>query len=189
MPGSRIVSSEQVYNGRLLQLELLQVEGPDSRTREREVVRHPGAVAIVPLLEEHGQQKVILIRQYRVPLDRELWEIPAGTLEAGESPLQCAKRELSEETGYRAHRWERLVEYYSTPGFCDERLHLYFARELEPLGGNHPDEGEFLQIEKFPLEELKRMLKDGKLLVPVSFVRVEDAKTLIGLLALFAYGQ
>ncbi|MFQ6118238.1 MAG: NUDIX hydrolase [Candidatus Bipolaricaulia bacterium] len=174
---ARIVSSKQVYSGKLLILELLQVEGPDGRTREREVVRHPGAVVIVPLLEEDGGQRVILVRQYRAPLDRELLEVPAGTLEPGESPLECAERELSEETGYRARRWEKIAECYSTPGFCDERLTLFLARELEPLGGNHPDEGEFLQIEKIPLEELKRMLKEGEL---------EDAKTLIGLLALFA---
>jgi len=172
MPGSHIVSSEGIYSGRLLRLELLQVEGPDGRRREREVVRHPRAVAFVPLLEEDGQQKVILVRQYRAPLDKEILEIPAGTLEAGESPLECAERELSEETGYRARHWEKLAEFYTSPGFCDEQLTLFLARELEPLGGNHPDEGEFLQIEKIPLEGLRVMLKDG---------RLADAKTLIGL--------
>jgi ADP-ribose pyrophosphatase len=180
MPGSRIVSSEEIYSGRLLKLELLQVEGPDGRRRAREVVRHPGAVAIVPLLEEDGQRKVILVRQYRAPLDKELLEIPAGTLEPGESPLECAKRELSEETGYRARRWGKIAGFYTTPGFCDERLHIYLAWELEPIGDNHPDDGEFLQIEKIPLEELEAMLKEGGL---------EDAKTLIGLLALLTLNR
>ena len=172
MSKSRIIANRWIYTGKLLKLELLQVRGPDGRAREREVVRHPGAVAIVPLLEEGDQRKVILVRQYRAPLDRELLEIPAGTLEPGESPLECAKRELEEETGYRARRWEKLAEFYTTPGFCDERLHLYLARGLEPLGGNRPDEGEFLRVEEIPLERLEEMLSSGEL---------EDAKTLIGL--------
>jgi len=173
MSTPRIISSRGIYSGRLLKLEVLQVEGPDGRAREREVVRHPGAVVIVPLLEQ--ENKVILVRQYRAPLDGELLEVPAGTLEPGESPLECAERELSEETGYRAREWEKLAEFYSTPGFCDERLHLYLARGLEPLGDSDPDEGEFLQIERISLEELERMLKKGEL---------EDAKTIIGLLFL-----
>jgi len=173
----RIVSSRQIYSGRLLKLELLRVQGPDGRSREREIVKHPGAVAIVPLLEEDGQRKVILVRQYRAPVNKELLEIPAGTLEPGEEPLECAERELAEETGYRARKWEKLAEFYTTPGFCDERLTLYLAQELEPLEGNRPEEGEFLRVEKIPLDELKRMLADGEL---------EDAKTLIGLLFLRA---
>lgn len=177
MRDPEITSSKRIYSGRLLKLELLQVQGPDGQVREREVVRHPGAVAIVPLLEEGGQRKVILVRQYRAPVNKELLEIPAGTLKPGEGPLECAKRELAEETGYRARSWEKLAEFHTTPGFCDERLHLYLARELEPLEGNHPDEGEFLRVEKIPVNKLEMMLLSGEL---------EDAKTLIGLLLLLS---
>jgi len=175
MPGPRVTSSKQIYSGKLLKLELLQVQGPDGRTREREVVRHPGAVAIVPLLEEDGQRKVILVRQYRAPIGKELLEIPAGTLEPDESPRECAERELAEETGYRARSWEKLAEFYTTPGFCDEWMFLFLAHGLEPLEGNHPDEGEFLRVERVPLDKLEKMLLSGEL---------EDAKTLIGLLFL-----
>ena len=179
MANLRAISTERIYGGRLLHLELLRVRGPDGEVHEREVVRHPGAVAIVPLLEEGERRKVILVRQYRAPVDRELLEIPAGTLEPGESPLECAKRELAEETGYCAQAWEKLAEFHTTPGFCDERMVLYLARELEPLGKNHPDEDEFLRVEAVPLNELERMLLSGEL---------GDAKTLIGLLLLLHRG-
>lgn len=164
----RLISSREVYRGRLLKLELLQIEEPDGQTRSREVVRHPGAVAIVPILGE----KVLLVRQHRAPLGRALWEIPAGTVEPGEEPLECAKRELAEETGYEAREWRRLAEFYTTPGFCDERMTLFFAKGLEPAAGHKPTEDESLEVREFTLAEVEQMLCRGEL---------EDAKTIIGL--------
>ncbi len=172
MAKPRPLSSQRLYSGRLLKLELLQVQDPRGRTHAREVVRHPGAVAVVPLLEEDGQRKLILVRQYRAPVGRELLEIPAGTLEPGESPLECAKRELEEETGYRAREWRKLAEFFTTPGFCDERMTLFLAQGLTPLAEGRRAEDEFLRAREFELEEIEAMLRRGEL---------EDAKTIIGL--------
>jgi ADP-ribose pyrophosphatase len=164
----RLISSRRLYSGRLVQLDLLQVRGAGDRIHEREVVRHPGAVAIVPLLDG----KVLLVRQYRAPIDKEIWELPAGTIEPGEEPLECAKRELEEETGYRAREWRKLAEFYTTPGFCDERMVLFLARGLEPQPEARPAEEESLEVRAFTFTEAKQMLLRGEL---------EDAKTIIGL--------
>jgi ADP-ribose pyrophosphatase len=164
----RLISSRRLYSGRLVRLDLLQVRGVGDRIHDREVVRHPGAVAIVPLLDG----KVLLVRQYRAPIDKEIWELPAGTIEPGEEPLECAKRELEEETGYRAREWRKLAEFYTTPGFCDERMLLFLARGLEPRPGARPAEEESLEVRAFTFAEAKQMLLRGEL---------EDAKTIIGL--------
>jgi ADP-ribose pyrophosphatase len=108
----RLISSRRLYSGRLVRLDLLQVRGVGDRIHDREVVRHPGAVAIVPLLDG----KVLLVRQYRAPIDKEIWELPAGTIEPGEEPLECAKRELEEETGYRAREWRKWRSSTPPPG-------------------------------------------------------------------------
>jgi ADP-ribose pyrophosphatase len=177
MAESRTISSKVIYKGRLIRLEQLQVEGPDRVVRSREIVRHPGAVAVLPLLEGEQGKSILLVKQYRPPLEKEIWEIPAGTLQPGEEPLECAKRELEEETGYRAQRWDKLAAYYTTPGFCDERLTLFLARGLEE-GQQDREEGEFIQLGQFSLEELEEMLRRGEL---------DDAKTLIGILALLSF--
>lgn len=124
-------------------------------------------MAIVPFLDE----KVLLVRQHRAPIGKELWEIPAGTVETGESPLECAKRELEEETGYRAREWRKLAEFYTTPGFCDERMTLFLAQGLEPVAEGKRGEDEFLRAREFELGEIEAMLRRGDL---------EDAKTIIG---------
>lgn len=124
-------------------------------------------MAIVPLLGE----KILLVRQHRAPIGRELWEIPAGTVELGEVPLECAKRELAEETSYRAREWRKLAEFYTTPGFCDERMTLFLAQDLEPAAEGKRAEDEFLQVREFELGEIEAMLRRGEL---------EDAKTIIG---------
>jgi ADP-ribose pyrophosphatase len=170
----RLISSRRLYSGRLVRLDLLQVRGVGDRIHDREVVRHPGAVAIVPLLDG----KVLLVRQYRAPIDKEIWELPAGTIEPGEEPLECAKRELEEETGYRAREWRKLAEFYTTPGFCDERMVLFLARGLEPRPGARAAEDESLEVRAFTFAEAKQMLLRGEL---------EDAKTIIGLSRIISY--
>lgn len=172
-----ITSSRTVYAGRLIELGLVEVLDPDGQAHRREVVRHPGAVAIVPLLEEGGRGKVILVKQYRPAVGRELWEVPAGTLEPGESPQECAARELQEEVGYRAREWRRLAEFYTTPGFCDEKMTLFLAQGLEPVAEKRREEDKFIRVAQFELGEIPQMLRRGEL---------EDAKTIIGLTLLLS---
>jgi 8-oxo-dGTP pyrophosphatase MutT (NUDIX family) len=139
------------------------------RTAVRDVVRHPGAVAVVPVLEDG---RIVLLRHWRHPVGKELIEIPAGTLEPGEDPEACAIRELEEETGWIAGEIRRLAAFHTAPGFCDERLTVYLARDLRP-GRVHLDPGEELDAWEAEPDEVRGLLADG---------RIEDAKTLVGLL-------
>jgi ADP-ribose pyrophosphatase len=142
---------------------------PDGQTHAREIVCHPGSVVLLPLLEDG---RVVLIRNYRVAIDDWLVELPAGTLTRGEEPLAAARRELAEETGYRARSLDLLCSFYPSPGILDERMHLFLATGLEP-GPTELDSGE--QIEPCPVAwpEALQMARDG---------RIRDAKTLTGLL-------
>jgi len=164
------LDSRMVYRGKILNLRVDTVLLPDGRTGTREVVEYAGAVAVVALNE---QKEVFLVRQYRYPVERELLEIPAGKIEKGEDPLQCAKRELAEETGLRAERWQQLCSFYSTPGFTSEKMHLFLARDLH-LERQHLDEDEFVQVVKVPLDEALAMIWRGDIC---------DAKSTAGLLA------
>jgi ADP-ribose pyrophosphatase len=161
-------SSKTVFRGKLLEVRVdrLRIGG---RVVEREVVVHPGAVAVVPLTAE---REVILVCQYRHPARARLWEIPAGTLAPGEQPLAAAQRELEEETGYRAGDWVRLAEVYTSPGFCTEKMAIYLARGLSE-GEGSPDEDEDLQVAKVPWDRAMDWLAHG---------RFQDAKTVLGLL-------
>ena len=140
------------------------------RCSVRDVVRHPGAVAVVALTE---MGKIALVRQYRTSLDRVTVEIPAGKLEPGEDPLDCAKRELKEETGFAAGKIAYLTTIASSAGFTDELIHLYLATQLS-FEGAEPDEDEFLNVELVPVGELVDAVLDGK---------IQDAKTVVGALA------
>ncbi|RKO68164.1 NUDIX hydrolase [Desulfofundulus salinus] len=164
------LDSRMVYRGKILNLRVDTVLLPDGRTGTREVVEYAGAVAIVALNEK---KEVFLVRQYRYPVGKELLEIPAGKIENGEEPLQCAQRELAEETGLRAERWQPLCSFYSTPGFTSEKMYLFLARDLNQEG-QHPDEDEFVQVVKVPLDEALAMLWRGEIC---------DAKSTAGLLA------
>ncbi|WP_027719469.1 NUDIX hydrolase [Desulfovirgula thermocuniculi] len=168
--GEKTLHSQVIYRGKILNLRVDRVLLPNGTEGLREVVEHAGAVAVVALTEEG---EVVMVRQYRYAVGRHLLEIPAGKLEEGEDPLQCAKRELAEETGYTARRWEPLLSFYSTPGFSSEKMHLFLARGLE-RGGQAPDEDEFLQVVKVPLAEALGMLWRGEIC---------DAKSAAGLLA------
>lgn len=158
-----------VYEGTMINLRRDTVTLPNGKQATREVVEHPGAVAIVPITEEG---KVILVRQYRHAIGRLLLEIPAGKLDKGEHPDDCARRELEEETGYVATEWQRLASVYTTPGFTNEIIHIYLAKGLTATT-QHPDEDEFLDIELYSKEQIGQMLVDGEL---------GDAKTSLGLL-------
>ena len=151
------------YGGRVVTLEVRQLD-----SRIREVVRHPGSVSILPVEDGH----LYLIKQYRYPLDGYIWEIPAGTLEEGESPEECARRELEEETGLRAGRLEKMFEAYLIPGYGTEKMHFFLATELSQ-GEMHPEPSEKIEVHKLPLDRVLKMVRDNEIV---------DAKTVAALL-------
>ena len=165
-------SNEEVFSGRLLKVQRDHVTLPNGNDTTREYIHHPGAVAIVPVLEDG---RVVLVKQCRYPLRTLLWEIPAGKLDHGEAEDadECARRELSEETGYEAQEWQRLVSIATTPGFSDEIIHLYKASGLKQYA-QHTDEDEFIGVQAFTPEQLRAMIAAGELY---------DAKTLCALYA------
>ena len=162
------VGSKTVYEGRIARVRLDEFRYPDGSTSVREVVGHPGAVAIVA----HDGRFLYLVRQPREAVGEEaLLELPAGKLDvAGESPLDCAKRELAEEVGKSASRWEELKRFYTSPGFAEEEVTVYLATDLEDVGATADDE-ERLEIVAWPLDELDRAIAE-----------CHDSKSLIGLL-------
>ncbi|MFZ5592338.1 MAG: NUDIX domain-containing protein [Bacillota bacterium] len=166
----KTISSRTVYQGKIFNVRQDQVELPGGKTASREVVEYSGAVAVVPLT---GDGKVVMVRQYRYAVQEVLLEIPAGKCNPREDALDCAVRELSEETGLQAGRWDRLCTFYTTPGFTTEKLTVFLARELT-FGQAHPDEDELVQVEVVPLEEALRMIEQGQ---------IKDGKSIVGLLA------
>ena len=153
-----------IYRGRIVYLHVDQVALSDGEKTTREVVEHPGGVTVIPV-GEHGE--VWCVRQYRYPFGEHLLETPAGKLEPGEDPLECAMRELSEETGFTAEEYVYLGCLYPSPGYCLEKLYIYMARGLKP-GKRHLDRGEFLDVEQYTLDELLDMVMRDEL---------RDAKT------------
>jgi ADP-ribose pyrophosphatase len=169
-----LLSSSRLYSGRIVNLDLDTVRFPDDSTGQLEILRHPGASAVVPFLDPPGlaDPRVVLIRQFRHAADGFIWEVPAGRLDAGESPESCAERELEEETGMRARRLERLTTICTTPGFTDERIHLFQAEGLEP-GAEHREADEFMELHTLRWSEVMRLVESGA---------VVDGKTLVSLL-------
>lgn len=167
-----ILASEVLFEGRVVGLSIDEVRLPDGRTARWEKVSHPGAVGIVPLLDDG---RVVMVRQYRHAVRGVLLEIPAGKLDAGEAPEETARRELAEEVGLRAGEMRKLAEFFNSPGYSDEYFHLYLARELGPERGE-PEADEFLEIEKIPLDEAVSMIASGK---------IRDAKSIIGITLAF----
>lgn len=162
--------SEEIFNGVILHLYKDTVCLPNGKSATREVIRHVGAVGVVPLTDDG---KVIIERQFRYPLNRVVTEIPAGKLDSlTEDRLSAAKRELEEETGYTAKEWIWLGDYIPTCAYCDERITLYLARGLE-LGTRHLDEDEFLNFEAVPLADLLQQVMDGA---------ITDGKTQVAIL-------
>lgn len=163
-------SSETLYDGKILHVEKWQVTCPNGRTALREIVVHKGAAAVVPVYEDGT---TLLVRQHRVAVDRVTLEIPAGKLDsAAEDPLDCAVRELREETGLSAGRMTLLTSLLTTPGFCTEKIAIYLAQELSQ-GETHPDEDEFLGLVRMPLDEAVALVMRGE---------IRDSKTICGLL-------
>ena len=161
---------ETLYDGAILRLEKWQVTCPGGRTAQREIVVHKGAAAIVPVFEDGT---TLLVRQHRVSVDRVTLEIPAGKLDsASENPLDCAVRELAEETGLRAGRMTLLTSILTTPGFCTEQIAIYLAEGLTQ-GETHPDEDEFLGLVRMPLAEAVGLVMRGE---------IRDSKSICGLL-------
>jgi len=155
----KTLSREEIYRGKVVDLHKDRILLPDGREGIREVMEHPGGVTVLPLDE---QGNVYCVRQFRYPLGQHLLEVPAGKLERGEDPLECAVRELSEETGFTADRLIDLGKIYPSPGYSAETLYLYLALGLH-AGKMHPDEGEFLDVEPHPLAELTEMIMLGQL--------------------------
>lgn len=165
----RIIDEQQVWSGRIFDINRLQVALPDGRPAVRDVVRHPGAVAVVALTQD---QRVVLVRQYRTALDRVTVEIPAGKLDPGEDPLEAARRELLEETGVTAGKIGYLTTMATSDGFCDELIHLYMATDLR-FSQSNPDDDEFLHVDLVPIQQLIDAVLDS---------RIEDGKTALGAL-------
>ncbi|MDQ8159719.1 MAG: NUDIX hydrolase [Gemmatimonadota bacterium] len=167
------ISGTRGYTGRVISIDLDTVRFPDGSTGELEMVRHPGASAVVPLLGDlDDDPEVLLIRQYRYAAEGYLYEIPAGRLDPGEAPLACAHRELAEETGYTAARVEHLFTMFTTPGFTDEKIHLFVATGLV-AGEAKREADEFMELAPTKLSRALSMIEQGE---------IQDAKTALALL-------
>lgn len=157
----KIIKREKVFDGYILHIEHWTVALPNGKTAGREVAKHMGASAVVPI---DAEGNIYMVRQFRAPLERIMLEIPAGKLDApDEDRLEAAKRELEEETGFTARHWTRLCDIATTPGFCTEIISLYMARGLSK-GEARPDDDEFLNLVKLPFEEALAMVKRGDIL-------------------------
>ena len=166
----KIISSKQVYDCGLFRVtEDVAVDQKTKFKIKRSVVRHIGSAVMMAV---DDKKRVLLVRQYRLPAEKRMWELPAGRLDPGEKPLQAAKRELKEETGYAAKKWTKLASYYASPGFVEERMTIFLAENLTE-GEATPMDDEQIEARWFKRKELAAMIEDGE---------IEDGKTLIGFL-------
>lgn len=171
-----VIDRRLIRKGRKFDFELLTVRQPGGSVLEREVVRHPGAVVVVPVTD---RGEIVLIRNFRVTVEEHLWECCAGTLEPGEDPAVCASRELIEETGYRAAKIESLGWFYTTPGLTDERMHAFFASGLSHVGQDLEDD-ETIEVEAVPAARVLEMIDSG---------RLRDGKSMVALLIALQRGH
>jgi ADP-ribose pyrophosphatase len=169
-----LVSSERLYTGKVVNLDRDTVTFPNSSTGQLEMIRHPGASAVVPFIDEPRapDPRIYLIRQFRHAADGYIWEIPAGRLDPGETPATCAQRELEEEIGMTADVLARLITIYTTPGFTDEKIHLFIAHELKK-GTHRREADEFMEVQTRRWSEVLDMIRTGQ---------IQDAKTLAAIL-------
>src|SRR5450631_1830177 len=165
----RVEAEKELFRGRIIRLVERKLLLPNGRRTTYHIVLHPGAVAIVPV---HANGDVVLLKQFRPAIGKEIYEIPAGTMEKGEAPLATAKREIIEETGFKAKRWEKIADFYTAPGFCDERMHVYLARDLTPAQADG-DEDEILRPVRMSIDAALKLIKTR---------RIRDAKSIAGLL-------
>ena len=163
------LTSKQIFDGKVVKLYVDTVELPDGSEAIREIVRHPGAVCVIPVTKD---MDVVTVKQYRYAFEQIMLEIPAGKLEPGEDPFEAVKRELEEESGVVAKKIEYLGEIFTTVAIFDEKIHLYLATELE-FKDAHPDDDEFLEVENIHLEKLYELVMNGE---------IKDAKTQIAIL-------
>ena len=168
------IDGARIWQNHFLDIHLDRVRYPDGSTGDQVLIHHPGASAVVPFLSETtgADPQVLLLKQYRYATGGTLWEIPAGRLEPGESPLDCARRELLEETGCTATTIEPMTSMWTTPGFTDEKIHLFLARGMT-RGAANREADEFIEVVTTPLTEALRMIESGE---------ISDGKTIIGLL-------
>lgn len=162
----RTMKSEKLYEGKIVNLRIDTIEMPEKRYSKREIIEHPGSVGIIAITPNNS---LILVRQYRKAVEDFLLEIPAGKLEVNEEPRETAIRELREETGYEGREVKYLLDFYSSPGFTDEKVSIFLAEDLVKVGEN-PDEGEFIEIEEVHIDDLSKMIEKGEIL---------DSKTII----------
>ncbi|MBS7650851.1 NUDIX hydrolase [Candidatus Bathyarchaeota archaeon] len=162
-----LVSSTRIYDGKIINLRVDQIKLPDGSLHQREIVEHPGAVAILPVLDDG---RILLIRQYRHAVGKILLEIPAGTLAKDEDPKECARRELLEETGYMAESITELFSCYLAPGYSSERIHIYQASGLRMVGSRR-DADEYIELEPVTVDEVEAMIRNRQ---------IQDAKTIAG---------
>jgi ADP-ribose pyrophosphatase len=165
----RVESEKELFQGRIIRLVERKLVLPNGRRTTFHIVEHPGAVAIVPV---HANGDVVLLRQFRPTIGMEIYEIPAGTIEKGEGPLATAKREIVEETGFKAKRWDKIADFYTAPGFCDERMHVYVARDLTPAKADGDDD-EILRPVRMTIDAALKLIRTR---------RIRDAKTIAGLM-------
>jgi len=168
-PGARRLSSRRIYAGKVLSLDLDEVEEPGGVHTRREVVRHSGSVAVLAIQDDG---RIVLVRQYRYPVDALVWELPAGRLDEGESPEQAAQRELQEEIGFKAARLQKMAFFHTTPGFCDESMHVFRATGLVASKAQG-DEDERIEVQAFTLSDLEAMIDRGE---------IREGKTLVAIL-------
>ncbi len=167
----KLIKREILHKGVVFDLIVDHIEYPSGNGLVREVAKHPGGAVIVPVLE-NGE--VLMIRQFRYPIQKTICELPAGKLNPGEDPENCARRELEEETGYKANHFEKLTAFYTTPGFCTEQLHIYMATDLiELTAGQKLEEGEeSISLQRVPFRQAMDMIREGEIV---------DGKTIVGL--------
>ena len=169
---AKVVRGRTVFSGPIFNVTSETVAEPNGVTTRRDVVRHPGSIVVLAV-DEHGREpRVLLEKQYRYVADKEIWELPAGRIDPGESELAAAKRELIEETGFRARKWRHLFTYFASPGFLDETMALWLGRELTQ-GEAEPEDDEVIHVELVPLTRALEMIKSGA---------IHDGKTIAAVL-------
>jgi len=168
----KVLKHTTLFNGHIFSAEVDEIEYGSGKTSRREVIRHPGGAAILGMFAD---KDILLVRQRRYPLGETIWELPAGKLDAGEDPLDCARREFEEETGHSAATWTHLTSIFTSPGFCDEKLHLYMATDITALpGGTRLEEGELgMTLHRVPIADAIGMIERREL---------ADAKSIIAIL-------